>query len=97
MTDNKFNPKWEEWKLKTDSLKSQVSVIDNLKTDNIAWGVRGHDGLSTSLIYDVRQVIGDDRYEAILEEADRQYTGSFNRKNVVGLGLMARKPKGVFD
>jgi len=91
----KFNDEWAIHKEKTDKLLAQKRVIDNLKQSNILWGInQRNDAFSNQLMYDIKTVIGDERYNALQQKVDSMNLGYKSNEKATE-GFIARYKEGT--
>ena len=74
---SKYNPAWGIHKEKVDKLNAQKNVIEAIRNPSgILWGInQRNDAFSNQLMYDIKAVIGDDRYNALQQKVDGMNLG----------------------
>ena len=73
----KYNEEWGIHKEKVDKLNAQKRVIEAIRNPSgILWGInQRNDAFSNQLMYDIKAVIGDDRYNALQQKVDGMNLG----------------------
>ncbi len=73
----KYNEEWGIHKEKVDKLKAQKRVIEAIRNPSgILWGInQRNDANSNQLMYDIKAVIGDNRYNALQQKVDGMNLG----------------------
>ena len=74
---SKYNEEWGIHKEKVDKLNAQKNVIEAIRNHSgILWGInQRNDAFSNQLMYDIKAVIGDDRYNALQQKVDGMNLG----------------------
>ncbi len=74
---SKYNEEWGIHKEKVDKLNAQKNVIEAIRNPSgILWGInQRNDAFSNQLMYDIKAVIGDDRYNALQQKVDGMNLG----------------------
>ena len=96
---SKYNEEWGIHKEKVDKLNAQKNVIEAIaEPGRILWGIdQRSDAVSKQLMYDIRAVIGDDRYKALQQKVDSMNLGYKSGERAVEnpLALVSKYKKGV--
>ena len=74
---SKYNEEWGIHKEKVDKLNAQKNVIEAIRNPSgILWGInQRNDAFSNQLMYDIKAVIGDNRYNALQQKVDGMNLG----------------------
>ena len=74
---SKYNEEWGIHKEKVDKLNAQKRVIEAIRNPSgILWGInQRNDAFSNQLMYDIKAVISDDRYNALQQKVDGMNLG----------------------
>ena len=74
---SKYNEEWGIHKEKVDKLNAQKRVIEAIRNPSgILWGInQRNDANSNQLMYDIKAVIGDNRYNALQQKVDSMNLG----------------------
>jgi len=74
---SKYNEEWGIHKEKVDKLNAQKRVIEAIRNPSgILWGInQRNDANSNQLMYDIKAVIGDNRYNALQQKVDGMNLG----------------------
>ena len=74
---SKYNEEWGIHKEKVDKLNAQKRVIEAIRNPSgILWGInQRNDAFSNQLMYDIKAVISDDRYNALQQKVDSMNLG----------------------
>ena len=73
----KYNPAWGIHKEKVDKLNAQKNVIEAIRNPSgILWGInQRNDAFSNQLMYDIKAVISEERYNALQQKVDSMNLG----------------------
>jgi len=95
----KFNEEWSIHRNKVNQLNAQKRVIEAIADPGrILWGIdQRSDAFSKQLMYDIRAVIGDDRYKALQQKVDSMNLGYKSGERAIEnpLALVSTYKKGV--
>ena len=95
----KYNEEWGIHKEQVDKLNAQKRVIQAIaEPGRILWGIdQRSDANSKQLMYDIRAVIGDDRYKALQQKVDSMNLGYKSGERAIEnpLALVSTYKKGV--
>jgi len=95
----KYNEEWGIHKEKVDKLKAQKRVIEAIREPGqILWGIdQRSDAFSKQLMYDIRAVISDERYNALQQKVDSMNLGYKSNERPIEdpLALIPKYKKGV--
>ena len=93
---SKYNEDWGIHKEKVDKLNSQKNVIEAIRNPGrILWGInQRNDAYSNQLMYDIKAVIGDDRYKALQQKVDSMNLGYKSNEKATE-GFITRYKKGT--